>query len=636
MLLSSIVMGCGKSAHYFDPMEGYAGDTITLAMDLDNAVLEGIVLPGHDSSFHFSYDTTAGLFYKIYYQNDSYKFPEGDSLDYENFYGSWESAAEGFRIVPDNGHIADSFRIMGNPRDEQIYFGVDLMDYDCSQASLDKVEQEIRRDTHWFNYLAYKAAPQNNRTLEEQLFLDTRWVLNERRHAAGGVNHRWKRNPRTGCYSFLLVICDQQGLDAIPEEVKNIGLTDADSHFVNPFAWFSSHQHKHITLVQGCKTLRAVANITPSQGVYIDELSIRNAYTSKREVAGEVGSDTSLYRHALFQQFFPAISQQYTLRNIPLVKDMKDYTRADYDAASQRYPEGCRLQDYPQVTTCPGATVALSEGRDYVSIVNPGNASASHPRKESNGVKTRVGFTYGKFRGKIKFPQMLNGENVWNGLTYAFWLIYQDEHPWNLRRPSYHGGYLDKNDESKDPQYMLRNKYSEIDIEIVKASQYWPSNYYKGRDKKQCVEDATRNSDVAFCCTNWDLACPEPRQFSSGITPISYQGLRFDALRWYDTYKALTTKTAVPSAIFDEDCYYYEIEWRPTEIIWRLGPDPSHMRVVGYMNDRYTAIPNNQMLCIVTQEYHYSEWWPPIVFEQGLIPFNASDIEGRVYSITVE
>jgi hypothetical protein len=107
-------------------------------------------------------------------------------------------------------------------------------------------------------------------------------------------------------------------------------------------------------------------------------------------------------------------------------------------------------------------------------------------------------------------------------------------------------------------------------------------------------------------------------------------------MRWYETYKALTTKTPISNSIFDNDYYYYEIEWKPREIIWRVGPDPDHMRVVGYMNDRFTAIPDNQMLCIVTQEYHYSEWWPPIVFMQGCIPYNASDIEGRVYEIVIE
>ena len=622
----------------FDPMANYDGDTVCLDMDLENAVLEGIVMPAKGEQFLFLFDTMSDrpLYYKIFYQNESYKFDLGDTLAYENFYGSWENVTVGFKPVPEDGHIADSFRIVGNPRDERIFYGADLTDFDCSVESLEAIEREIRNDTHWFRYVSEVAAPQNNRTLDEQLFLDTRWVLNERRHQGGDVNHRWKRNPRTGCYSFLLVICDDEGLKRIPNYVRHINMTDADSHFVNPYSWFFAHRDKHITLARGSKVLRTRAVITPQQGVYIDETQIRTAYRGKNEVPGRVGSDTALYRHALYQQFFPAISQQYTLRNIPLVQDIAGYSQADYDAAASRYDSTQLLYDYPQITDYPGSTVYPSPARDYISIVNPGNAGLQHPRKESTGVKTRVGFSYGRYRGKIKFPPMLNRENVWNGLTYAFWLIYQDGATWNLRRPSYHSGYIGKNDESETPNRLRQDNYSEIDIEIVKASRYWTESYYSKRERTRKVENGRANSDVMFCCTNWDLACREPKKFDAGITRIPYQGTEYEAMRWYDNYKALTTKTPMPNSVFDEDYYYYEIEWKPKEIIWRLGPDPDHMRVVGYMNDRYTAIPDNQMLCIVTQEYHYSEWWPPMVYMQGLIPYNASDIEGRVYEIVVE
>ena len=88
--------------------------------------------------------------------------------------------------------------------------------------------------------------------------------------------------------------------------------------------------------------------------------------------------------------------------------------------------------------------------------------------------------------------------------------------------------------------------------------------------------------------------------------------------------------------VFKEDYQYYEIEWRPNEIIWRIGPSPDKMEVVGYISDEYSNIPDNQMLCIITQEYHYSEWWPPVVFEQGRIPYNKTDIVGEVFEIVVE
>ena len=229
---------------------------------------------------------------------------------------------------------------------------------------------------------------------------------------------------------------------------------------------------------------------------------------------------------------------------------------------------------------------------------------------------------------------MLNQEHVWNGLTYAFWLIYQDNHSWNNRRGCHNVGYIDKGDDSPTPERMFENKYSEIDIEIVKASKFWPPQYYK--DFGNHSEDASLNNEVMYSCTNWDLACQQPTKFSSGISKIPYNGEKYEAMRWNDLYKALTIKTPISNDVFKEEYYYYEIEWKPTEIIWRIGKTPETMQVVGYMNDEYTSIPNNQMLCIVTQEYHYSEWWPPIVFEQGLIPYNKSDIEGRVYEIVIE
>lgn len=637
LLVVSAFAGCRPEFGRFDPMVGLEGDTVCMDMDLANAPVEGIVLPSHGQYFRFSFDTVAPhqLYYKIYYQNESYKFDEDDSLSYENFYGSWEDVSVGFKPVPADGHILDSFRIVGNPRDEHIYYGIDISNYIVDSSAVDAVVQNIRNTPEWYHDVCGVKAPANGNSPEEQLQLDARWVLAAGKHGEGEVNHRWKRNPRTGCYSFLLVVADSQGLQSIPDEVQHIGIAP-EGRFVNPYGWFYSHAHSHISLLQGTKVLQTRAVIVPRQGVYLDELSIRKPYLRKEEIPGAVGSDTGLYRHALCQQFFPAVSKQYSLRNIPMVAHLDSYGQADYDAASRRYRPDELVDEHPQITSIPGSTVRLSPGRDYVALVNPGNRGEERPRKESTGIKGRVGFSYGRYRGKIKFPPMLNRERVWNGLTYAFWLIYQDDAEWNQRRPSYHGGYIGKDDETEHPEYRQRNNYSEIDIEIVKASRYWPGNYYSKRERKRKVEDGRANSDVMFCCTNWDLACPEPRRFASGITRIPYRDAEYEAMRWYDTYKALTTKTPISNSLFDADYYYYEIEWKPKEIIWRLGPNPDHMQVVGYMNDRYTAIPNNQMLWVVTQEYHYSEWWPPVVYEQGLIPFNADDIEGRVYEIVVE
>lgn len=635
----------------FDPMVEFEGDTVSLDMDLTDAPVEGIVIPSTRQTstgyFHFSAlvaPESSPLYYKIYYQNTSYAFPLDDSLCYENFYGSWEEVAVGFKEVPSDGAILDSFRIVGNPRDEQIYYGVDLSSNPVSADAILQARRAIESDTHWYGDVCRKAA-QNGTTIDQQLFLDAQWVVNDARHRQGDVNHRWKRNPRTGCYEFLLVVADEQGLAMIPDEVQHIDKNDEGGRFVNPFQWFEQHPSRHLRLFHGSKILRTRAVLNPRAGLFVDEAAIRRADYTIDNTASTCGTSDSLYRHAHFQQFFPAVSQQYTLRNIPLVRDIKDYTMADYQAASTRYSAEQLLPDYPQITRCPCSTVCLEE--DGITLINPGNEGLEHPKKESTGIKSRVGFTYGRYRGRIKFPPMLNDEHLWNGLTYAFWLIYQDEHPWNQRRASYHGGYIEKNDDSPNPVRHTTLNYSEIDIEIVKASRNWPAQYYR---QPPADDHAAHNDEVMFCCTNWDLASPEPAQFASGISSLKLprtlahsqnaaphgRGASYEAMRWSDHYKALTIKTPISNAIFSEKEYCYEIEWRPTEIIWRLGPDPQHMRVVGYMDSRHTMIPNNQMLCVVTQEYHYSEWWPPIVFQQGLIPFNASDIEGKVYDVVIE
>ena len=643
-ILATLV-SCSDKTISFDPIVNFesVNDTVLLDMDLEDVVLKGIVLPSvrqtSDDGFRFSFDVPSmgdgKLYYKIYYQNETYKFLEGDSLCDENFYGSWEDVSVGFKEIADAEKVEDYFRIVGNPRDEKIYYGSDISENTASYEKILKTTERIKNSSDWYASIVEKAK-NNGYSVDKQLFLDAQWVLANDRHADGDVNHRWKRNPRVGCYSFMLVVCNEKGIAEIPDYVKNISLTDENGKFVNPFEWFMNQKSSNIIAETSKKVLKTRAVITPKDGIFVDELNIRTPEYTMENSCDECGSNDSLYQKALFQQFFPAVSQQYTLRNIPEIRDVvgnPDFTLEEYANGDKKYPVSERLQDYPHITDKPCSTVKLAENGEYITIVNPGS-DANNMKKESTGIKTRLGFTYGKYRGKIKFPSMLNEHNIWNGLTYAFWLIYQDNHPWNNRRGCYNCGYIDKGDDSENPVRETFNKYSEIDIEIVKASRYWPEQYY--RNKPAPKDDAMHNNEIMYCCTNWDLACPQPVNFASGINNINYEGAPYEAMRWSDLYKALTIKSPMSNDVFGEEYYYYEIEWRPTEIIWRLGSSPDKMKVVGYMNDKVTSIPNNQMLCIITQEYHYSEWWPPIVFEQGLIPFNKSDIEGRVYEIVIE
>lgn len=623
-----LLASCRPSAGTFDPMANFAGgDTLALDMDLAEAVTEGIVIPSvrqcGTGLFEFSFDTLSDqpLYYKIYYQNDSYKFPEGDSLDYENFYGSWEDVSIGFKPVPPSGHIRDGFRIVGNPRDERLYYGA--APHNTSPEEILATMKAISADSAWYASICRKALDNGN-SVQDQLLLDAEWVIADHAARSCESNNRYKRNPRTGCYTFLLVVCDSAALARLPDPVVHIGATAPDGRYMNPFTYFSRH-HRHVSPIRGSRVLKTRAVIDPASGLFVNCNNTRT-YEGLIRLSDSLSGEEA-YRTALFEQFFPVVSRQYTLRNIPVIDTLQGYTLEQYRANLQRFDSSRLLNTYPVITSDPGSTVSvLSDG---LHIVNPAS-SPDRLRKESTGVRTRIGFTYGRFRGRIKFPPMLNPHGVWNGLTYAFWLLYQDEAPWNHRRPSYHGGYIDKGDERENPERLTSSFYSEIDIEMVKTLPLWPEELSDSSLLERPCDS------VVFACTNWDLANPEPRKFFSGLARIRSHGRSCKALRWYPTYKALTIKSPVSSHIFDEEDYCYEIEWRPDEIIWRLGPDPDRLTEVGRMSSLYTSIPNNQMTCVVTQEYHYSEWWPPAPFLQGGIPFSATPIEGVIHQIIIE
>ena len=128
--------------NYFRPMSNFGRNrTVTLDMDLDNAVLEGINLPSVKQTkdglgmFEFRFFTLSKKYkyYKIYYQNESYKFPDTSVLANENFYGSWEDVSIGFKPI-EHHRTKDVFRIVGNPRDEKKYYGADLSENSFSEV----------------------------------------------------------------------------------------------------------------------------------------------------------------------------------------------------------------------------------------------------------------------------------------------------------------------------------------------------------------------------------------------------------------------------------------------------------------------------------------------------------------------
>jgi hypothetical protein len=164
-------------------------------------------------------------------------------------------------------------------------------------------------------------------------------------------------------------------------------------------------------------------------------------------------------------------------------------------------------------------------------------------------------------------------------------------------------------------------------------------NQYNLSDWNVAFPDDLDNFDdkLSVSCTNWDMACWEPKNFVVGCNPVAYEDKIFETHRWDHWYRALSSRVPEKDdTLFGSPFYYFEIEWRPTEIIWRIGPTPDLMRVVGYMNDSVTSIPNNQMLLIITQEWHNTNWWPGSPYLQHFVPFPKNDILGEIFEVVIE
>ncbi len=600
----------------FNPMVNWK-EGETLFLDYPGAISSGFILPGRQAEggyFEMEFfikntgRETQNFRYKIYYQNESYKFPERDPGDtlrqhpnaWENFYGSWEEAdvtfAETGTIAPDGDFhpVRSRFRIVGNPRNETRYF--------------DK-----------------------------------------------GVNDRWKRNPRVGNYRFMLVVTANGNITQnwIPVTVRDIGSTGPEG-FINPFFWFLYGPGKSLpdNVVQVSPSLlRVAARPDPGSGIYLNPVNYSREDADKFRKSG-CGQDSSLFRTAAFEQFIHYIDPTTKMNNIPVIADVLNgnYSRMDYNW-NKRFWRKEELVAITATIANPPCETAVSDPAEHkITLRNP-RAEFGKWRKENVGVITRHGMTFGKYTVKCKLTELLNKNNLWNGITNAIWLITQSQADWNFRRDCSKDGYMANYYGGLQDQRVKNVGYSEIDFEILKTVPYCPNYilppaYSNGIDDQHNVlnwnvpfpEEILADDDrIMVCCTNWDMACHQPDQFTAGCYPVRYENRTFWSHRWDDSYRALTQKSPEPDdELFGSPFYYFQIDWQPDKIIWRIGPSKDRLRVVGYLDDKVTSIPNNQMLLIVTQEFHNTKWWIGSAYSQDNIPFPAVDYVGEIYELTIE
>jgi hypothetical protein len=590
----------------------------SILLDYSDAIDEGFIIPTINQvkegqfEFTFSVKNTGKnpqkYFYKIFYQNESYKFPETDGTAtskqninaWENFYGSWENVSQTFKETPafnpDNEFhtVSDHFRIVGNPRNEQRYY-------------------------------------------------------------SNGRNDRWKRNPRVGNYSFLLVVTTPENLTSnkIPMGVRDISSLE-NGNFINPYFYFLHGQGrlmKNSIALKSNELLKVTANTDVGAGIYIQD-EIFDPQHATKYYCKTCGQDSGLYRKAGFAQFAHYIDASTRMNNIPVIEDVlnDNYSKMDYNWNRCFFTKEELIGTIPSVSKNPCKTVASDPVAHKIVIRNPG-CEYGKWAKENVGVRSRHGFTYGKWTVKAKLTELLNRNNMWNGLTNAIWLITQGQADWNLRRDCNKEGYMAHYYGGANDDRIRNVGYSEIDFEILKTVPYCPSYilppaYNYGIDDQNHLgswnvplpEEILADDDkVQVCCTNWDMACWEPSEFKDGCQTISYKNQTFLAQRWDKNYRAITEKfPASDDELFASPFYYFQIDWEPTEIIWRIGPSKDKLRVVGYMDQTNTSIPNNQMLMVITQEFHNTRWWVGSTYQQDNIPFPKNDIVGEIYELTIE
>ncbi|MGP1514734.1 MAG: hypothetical protein ACTTJH_02110 [Bacteroidales bacterium] len=644
IILVCIFTACRKGdiVIKFDPMANFPQQKeVCLDFDMTNSVFEGLTLPNKDSFFEFTFtisnENSRKYYYKIFYQNTSYAFRDDHPLSYENFYGSWENTNIEFKEAKGNT-IKDSIRIVGNPRNEIKYFGKPFPKQSKKEDIL-KSFVTIKNNKQWYADIV-KKAKENKVTEQEQMYKDLLWNLENENNFIGEINRRERRNPRVGSYEFMLVVVEENALKQIPNYIKNISKIK-DSVFVNPFDFFLNKQGKNmkgVYVVVSSKRLKARAKFDIAKGVYINRMTY--PYYDFNILANNplVTDNDSAYYYSQFEEYYHNINTKRNILQIQKIADIQNnnYSLTDYLNDKQN-KNILKKSTHPFITDIPGKNIRCHNST--IELINPASKNLKTARKENVGIKGRVGFCYGKYIYKIKFPALLNKSLLWNGLTNAVWLIYQNSSPWNYRRYS-KGGYVKENYTENENERVHKTHYSEIDIEMVKTSKYWSSENKNDRKNQY-------NNSFIFASTNWDLACND-NHFIGKSLPFGkmfckhllfnrqYKGKTFTYNRWNDVYRNLSSRVELSNNIFLEPYYYYVIEWKPNEIIWYVGKDLKNLTVVGYMSSQFTEIPNNQMVPVITQEYHYSEFWPPVIFEQGNLPYQSEDTKGILYELIVE
>lgn len=496
-------------------------------------------------------------------------------------------------------------------------------------VALESKRKAIANTPEWLEAIRQKAQGRGV-NLRTQLEHDARFMYTSENQMAWPA---YLNTLQMGEYEFMVVAATDHGLTQVPEELRDLKRNGINKN-LDAFNYFTQNRAIEGVAVYLVESEVAVFwNVPLNTGIYInpEEAALQSLDTT--HFSSQCGADITHFDNALFEQFFHSKVGTVLQKNVNLVADYRELNAQDL-ASLKSMPEASFIEARLSNADCPCRDIRTTE--EGLELRNPGFATTGKKVKQNIGVKSRVPTTYGRYLFEIEFPEHLSESQAWSGLTNAIWLV-SDFNFDNYRGPCFDRGYLPRVITADNRAGQTDSTiYSEIDFEIVYDRAHWPSTSYTP-EQWRAVDTTLKPGEIVVTTTNWDMGCFDPPQYSVG----NYQACTvkgdtcYDFHRWDHDYQATTSKAAVQDDAILGKTYFYEIDWSPTQIVWRIGPTAQQLQTIAVLTDEYSQIPDNAMNIVITQEFHHGSWWPDAPQSQEFVPFPKNDIKGVIKSIRI-
>ncbi len=577
--------------------------------------------------FKFSFELTnntsnSTLYYVIFYQNESYKYPElGSTLFHSgsNFYGSWgfdESFNPGLRPIT---HVAQGntedvvgyFRIRGNPRNE----------------------------------LKYQSQP-------------LKWTDDPNENNDSGIMGRWRKVPRVGEYKFLIVVTADPDYFSNNHRPYLVNSSDQyrNSHYVSPFQW------RNLTnSAWTANTAVAESNDVLKIKVHQDVNDLGQNILS--------GEDINTHPRLAWEVSIDDHQVINDLKKIPLHRNVDEYTQLDYNWAAHFFHQD-ELKDVILGTGAnsgDNVTNSVSEGGLLMEVPAVDDCEKEPIELEKTAIKYRP-LLYGKYTIKAQIPKLYNEHDIHRGLGYAFWIpptntsgydqqycqAVRSDFDFNLEVGVANEGdkHYPNDDLFPDEGTSAYNeKRQNIDawdthhypgIMPYEADQLWFS-FTMGGGKREClniVEQPIGFDQSLLLSYPYSEGNKGPfliRRMEERPGPVRQAPLLINTSIVHDD--DINIELDDDDGYFSDDPgyeYYYQIEWTPYEVIYRMGPSLTDLTVWAWYPCKHMAISNVYGSFSVDLKYFNSKAEAYYRHAAQFIPIPSNSIYARVKEVIIE